>query len=104
MTRPEFMRLKLSDIPDNIMEHYALRSISTEDSFVYVRIQKCMYGLPRVGIIAQQLLKKRLVAEGYRQSTTTPGYWKHDWRPVSFASVLMILGSNTSVRNMRIIC
>jgi hypothetical protein len=72
-------------MPDNIIEHYALRSIATEDGFVYVCIQKGMYGLLQAGIIAQQLLKKRLVAEGYRQSTTTPGYWKHDWRPISFA-------------------
>eukprot|EP00804_Cyclotella_cryptica_P013054 CCRYP_002367-RE/>CCRYP_002367-RE protein AED:0.37 eAED:0.37 QI:0/0/0/1/0/0/2/0/323 len=59
MARPEFMRLKLSDMPNNVIEHYALRTIATEDGYVYVRIQK--------GI------------------TITPGFWKHDWRPISFA-------------------
>eukprot|EP00804_Cyclotella_cryptica_P006175 CCRYP_015258-RB/>CCRYP_015258-RB protein AED:0.28 eAED:0.28 QI:0/0/0/1/1/1/3/0/731 len=73
MACPEFMRLKLSDMPNDIIEHYALHTIATED------------GLPQAGIIAQQLLEKRLVAEGYHQSTITPGYWKHDWRPISFA-------------------
>eukprot|EP00804_Cyclotella_cryptica_P019034 CCRYP_014448-RA/>CCRYP_014448-RA protein AED:0.34 eAED:0.34 QI:0/0/0/1/1/1/3/0/481 len=85
MARPEFMRLKLSDMPENIIEHYTLRSIATDDRYVYVRIQKGMYRLPQAGIIAQQLLETHLVAEGYRQSATTPGYWKHDWRPISFA-------------------
>eukprot|EP00804_Cyclotella_cryptica_P009055 CCRYP_003152-RA/>CCRYP_003152-RA protein AED:0.40 eAED:0.39 QI:0/0/0/1/0/0/2/0/398 len=43
-----------------------------------------MYGLPQAGIIAQQLLEKRLALKGYRQSSITPGFWKHDWRPISF--------------------
>jgi hypothetical protein len=50
-----------------------------------MRVQKGMYGLPQAGIIAQQLLKKHLVANGYHQSTVNPGFWKHDWRPISFA-------------------
>eukprot|EP00804_Cyclotella_cryptica_P014875 CCRYP_020384-RA/>CCRYP_020384-RA protein AED:0.47 eAED:0.47 QI:0/0/0/1/0/0/2/0/71 len=35
-----------------------------------------MYGLPQAGIIAQQLLETH---------TITPGFWKHDWRPIAFA-------------------
>eukprot|EP00804_Cyclotella_cryptica_P003828 CCRYP_018935-RA/>CCRYP_018935-RA protein AED:0.38 eAED:0.38 QI:0/-1/0/1/-1/1/1/0/256 len=44
-----------------------------------------MYGLPQAGIIAQQPLETRLVANGYHQSTVTPGFWKHDWWPIAFA-------------------
>jgi hypothetical protein len=47
-----------------------------------------MYGLPQVGIIAQQLLEKRLQKHGYRQSQTTPGLWKHDTHPISFSLVV----------------
>eukprot|EP00804_Cyclotella_cryptica_P013796 CCRYP_020503-RA/>CCRYP_020503-RA protein AED:0.12 eAED:0.12 QI:0/-1/0/1/-1/1/1/0/199 len=54
--RPEFMRLKLSDIPNNIIELYKLRDIAL-DCYIFVRIQKGMYGLPQAGIIAQQLLE-----------------------------------------------
>ncbi|KAL7475769.1 hypothetical protein ACHAW6_001673 [Cyclotella cf. meneghiniana] len=43
-----------------------------------------MYGLPQAGIIAQQLLEKHLATKGYHQSTLTPGFWKHDWLPISF--------------------
>eukprot|EP00804_Cyclotella_cryptica_P025734 CCRYP_002928-RB/>CCRYP_002928-RB protein AED:0.35 eAED:0.38 QI:0/0/0/1/0/0/3/0/391 len=43
-----------------------------------------MYGLPQGGIIAQQLLEKQLTVKGYQQSSITPGFWKHDWRPISF--------------------
>ena len=44
-----------------------------------------MYGLPQAGIIAQQLLEKRLNAQGYFQSAITAGFWTHKWRPISFA-------------------
>ena len=43
-----------------------------------------MYGLPQVSLLAQCLLEKRLNKEGYRQSKFLPGFWIHDWRPVSF--------------------
>ena len=44
-----------------------------------------MYVLPAAGILAQRLLKKRLNKEGYKQSQVTPGFWTHDWHPVSFS-------------------
>ncbi len=47
-----------------------------------------MYGLPQAGIIAQELLAKRLKDHGYSQSETTPGLWKHEWRPIMFSLVV----------------
>ncbi len=47
-----------------------------------------MYGLPQAGIIAQELLAKRLKEHGYSQSETTPGLWKHKWRPIIFSLVV----------------
>jgi hypothetical protein len=47
-----------------------------------------MYGLPQAGIIAQELLEERLLKAGYSQSKITPGYWKHEWRPISFTLVV----------------
>jgi hypothetical protein len=43
-----------------------------------------MYGLPQAGILAQNLLERRLNQHGYHQSKVTHGLWKHDWRPFSF--------------------
>eukprot|EP00804_Cyclotella_cryptica_P029294 CCRYP_011705-RA/>CCRYP_011705-RA protein AED:0.44 eAED:0.44 QI:0/-1/0/1/-1/0/1/0/112 len=67
MARPEFMRLKLSDIPTNIIDLYKLCDIA-HDGYVFVCIQKGMYGLPQAGIIAQQLLNQYLQANGYHQT------------------------------------
>ena len=47
-----------------------------------------MYGLPHAGIIAQRLLEERLGAHGYHQSPTTPGFWTHEWRPISFSLIV----------------
>ncbi len=47
-----------------------------------------MYGLPQAGIIAQNLLTKRLHKAGYQQSKITPGYRHHNWRPIRLALVV----------------
>ena len=47
-----------------------------------------MYGLPQAGIIAQELLEKRLNKHGYFQFKTTPGLWTHKWRPICFTLVV----------------
>ena len=60
MERPEYMRLKLADIPAAIIDLYHLRELA-QDGYVFVRIQKGMYGLSQAGIIAQQLLEQRLL-------------------------------------------
>jgi hypothetical protein len=85
MPRYEYMRLKLSDLPDDFIKQYNLAAKVTKDGYVYVEIRRGMYGLPQSGLLAQQLLEKRLNAEGYHQSELTPGFWTHDWRPVSFS-------------------
>ncbi len=88
MARYEYMRLRIADMPEDVIEHYQLRDKVTHDGYVYCEIQKGMYGLPQAGIIAQQLLDERLQKHGYRQSQTTPGLWKHDTRPISFSLVV----------------
>ena len=65
MDRPEFMRLKVADMPDSIITQYNLNDKVTTDGYVYVRVSRGMYGLPQADIIAQQLLEKRLNAQGY---------------------------------------
>lgn len=47
-----------------------------------------MYGLPQAGIIANQLLTRRLAPHGYEQCRHTPGLWQHQWRPILFSLVV----------------
>ncbi len=60
MTQYKYMQLKIADMPNNVIKHYNLTNLMTPDGYVYCEIQKGMYGLPKAGIIAQQLLEKRL--------------------------------------------
>jgi hypothetical protein len=82
------MQLRLSDMLDNVIAHYHLRNIATPNGYVYCKICQGMYGLPQAGIIAQELLAKRLKEHGYTQSKTTPGLWTHEWRPITFSLVV----------------
>ena len=51
--------------------------LADEKGNLYVKCIRQMYGLPHAGIIAQELLGKRLTKHGYHQSETTPGFWTH---------------------------
>ena len=64
MTRPEFTRLPINLIPQEIINKFDLNSI-VEDGWVFVRIVKGIYGLPQVGFLATELLSKRLEKAGY---------------------------------------
>ena len=84
LKRKEYVRMKLSDFPEKVIEHYNLREKLTPDVFVYVAIKRWMYGLLKSRIPAQTLLEKRLNAHGYQQSRFTLGLWTHEWRPICF--------------------
>ena len=88
LKRKEYLKMKLTNFPDSVIEHYKLQQKATPNGYVYVAIKKGMYGLPQAGILAQALLEKRLNAAGYKQSLHTPGLWTHQWRPICFTLVV----------------
>ncbi len=88
MKRYKYMYLKFADIPEEIIEEYKLREIVTDDSYVYCKIRKEMYGLPQVGLIAQELLEQRLSKVGYSQSKIITGLWTHKTRNTCFTLVV----------------
>jgi hypothetical protein len=86
------MRLKILDMPEAVIKHYHLLDIATPDGYVYCEIRKGRYGLPQVGIIAQELLAKQLKEHGYFQRKTTPGLWTHEWHPIAFTLIVNNFG------------
>jgi len=88
MDRYEYLKMKIEHFPEDVIEAYNLREKVTPDGYLYVEVRKGMYGLPHAGILAQNLLEERLEKKGYRQSKLTPGFWKHDWRPISFTLIV----------------
>ena len=88
MKRYEYFRMKIELFPEDIIQEYNLHNKVDATGNVHCEVRRGMYGLPQAGIIAQELLEERLLKAGYRQSKVTPGYWKHDWRPISFTLVV----------------
>jgi hypothetical protein len=98
MKEPEFMRIHISLIPQEIIDEYNLMDYVYND-YVYIKISKGMYGLPQAGILANQLLETRLRPHGYFQCRHTPGLWKHQTRKTMFTLVVDDFGVKYSSRN-----
>ena len=88
LKRPEYAKIRLTDIPEEIIEEYNLREKATSDGWVYIKVIRGMYGLPQAGSLGHDLLEQRLNAEGYFQSQIVPGFWKHETRPIQFVLVV----------------
>ena len=56
MDRFEYMKMPISLIPDEFAKEYKLANI-VQNGFVYMKIERGMYGLPQAGIITNKLLK-----------------------------------------------
>jgi hypothetical protein len=63
----------MTNTPADLIKHYNLHEIATPASYFYCEIQKGMYRLPQMGIIAQELLADQGRLHGYSQRKTTPG-------------------------------
>ena len=88
LKRPEFIRMKITDVPTEIIDEYKLREKVSKEGSIYIMAIRGMYGLPQSGLLANELLEKRLNKNGYYQSKYIPGLWKHEWRPVQFTLVV----------------
>ncbi len=73
MTCSEYMSMKIKDLPKEFVTMYNLTDKATSNGYVNIKIQKGMYGLLQVNILAQELLEQCQNKHGYRQSPSTPG-------------------------------
>ena len=82
------MRVHISQIPDEIIKQYNLLQLQDDDGWIYIEVQKGMYGLPHAGMLANKLLATWLAKFGYYQTPNTNGLWKHTTRPITFILVV----------------
>ena len=59
-----------------------------KNGWIYFEIRHGCYGLPQAGKLANNQLCERLEASGYYKAATTPGLWKHKWRPILFPLIV----------------
>jgi hypothetical protein len=88
MERYKYVRIKLDDVPEKIIQQYLLQDKVDSKGYIFIEVQKGMYGLPQAGILAQNLLEKCLNKHGYLQNKAVPGLWTHNSRPISFTLVV----------------
>ena len=88
LTRPEYIRVRIADMPEEIIKEYNLRDKMNTKGFIFIEVTKGMYGLPQAGLLANELLEKRLNKHGYYQSNLVPGLWRHKTRPITFSLVV----------------
>jgi hypothetical protein len=62
-------------------------------------MQRAVWGLPQAGILANNLLQKRLAPHGYYECKQTPGLWKHTSWPISFTLVVDNFGVKYTNKN-----
>ena len=56
--------------------------------WVYFEIRRGCYRLPQSGMLENIQLRERLEKESYYEARTTPGLWRHKWRPIKLCLVL----------------
>ena len=59
-----------------------------EDGWLYYEISMGMYGIPEAGRLANDLLRQTLKKFGYYETTHTPGFWKHLYKPISWTLIV----------------
>ena len=59
----KYLCLKVADIPEDVRHEYKLNEKVTPEGWVYVKVQKGIYGLLQAGV-AQELLAKSLATYG----------------------------------------
>jgi hypothetical protein len=64
MKRPEYIRVNIRDIPQEIIDEYKLRDIVDLDGSIHIEAQQGMYDFPHASLIANELLEKRLNQAG----------------------------------------
>ena len=77
---PESMRIPLKIIPQEIIDYYNLTALVEDQWWIYIRIEKGMYGFTQAGIIANQELVNHMSPFGYHPVQHTPDLWLYDIR------------------------
>ena len=65
MVDPKYVRIKITNIPEEFILEYELARKEDHNRWNYFEIWRGCYGLPQAGILANDLLCGRLENEGY---------------------------------------
>jgi hypothetical protein len=72
----EYMKIPLNIFPEWVITQYNLNKHAL-NGFINLEMRCAVWGLPQAGILANKLLRKRLLPQGQYKCANTPGLWKH---------------------------
>ena len=84
MARPEFMKMPIKAIPQDIIDYYNLFD-KAHDGYTYIQINKGMYGLKQAALLAYNQLVTFLKPAGYEPIENSVGMWRHKTRKTLFS-------------------
>jgi hypothetical protein len=87
MAEYEYILLRISDIPHEIINQYNLRTIADND-WVYIEVRGGMYGLPQSGKLSSTPPQQQLAKHRYAPIPNTPRLWKHAMQPATFTLIV----------------
>ena len=87
MKKFEYAKYHRKNIPQEFIDLNNLEPLFDENDWIYMEIQRGMYGLKQAGKLANDQLIIFLEPHGYKP-TRTPGLWKHDNKPISFTLIV----------------
>ena len=89
LERPEYLRIPLSAIPDEIRQEFDLDKYADREGNVLFEVTKAIYGLPQSGIVSEVVTIEVLKAGGFHQCLHTQGLFAHASLPsIKFALVV----------------
>jgi hypothetical protein len=83
----QYMRIPAAYVPQAIRDQYNLHNLII-NGYIYLEIQKGMYGLPQSGKLANDELTHHLIKHGYYQARHTPGLFLHETRSTQFSLIV----------------
>ena len=83
----EYMHIPLSYFPAWTMEKYNLNK-HAYNGYVYIKMQRAVWGLPQAGILANKRLWRKLDPFRYSECVNTPGLWHKETQPISFTLIV----------------
>ena len=79
-------------LPQEFIDDYKLKLMFDENIYVYMEIQRGMYGFKQEGKTVNEKLKQCLQPHGYKPYRNTPGLWKHNTKTILFTFIVNNFG------------
>jgi hypothetical protein len=73
MEQPEYMRMKINNLPPNFVKSYNLNDLATNNGTIYVKIQKGMCGLPQAASLHSNFSKNDSTNMATNKATSQTG-------------------------------